>query len=44
MDIVLDTALHQYDGQMKVVYTNNSLRTLDKVFWHLFSTPSNQEA
>ena len=36
MDIVLDTALHQYDGEMKVVYTNNSPETLDNVFWHLF--------
>ena len=36
MDIVLDTALHQYYGQMKVVYSNNSPESLDKVFWHLF--------
>ena len=27
---------HQYDGHMKVVYTNKSPETLDKVFWHLF--------
>ena len=36
MEIVLDTANHQYDGTMRVVYTNKSPETLDKVFWHLF--------
>ena len=36
MDIVVDTATHQYSGTMSVRYTNNSPETLDKVFWHLF--------
>ena len=36
MDIVVDTATHQYTGTMSVRYTNNSPETLDKVFWHLF--------
>ena len=36
MDIVVDTASHQYSGTMSVRYTNNSPETLDKVFWHLF--------
>ena len=36
MEIVLDTTNHQYDGTMRVVYTNKSPETLDKVFWHLF--------
>ncbi len=36
MDIVLDTALHQYDGTMRVTYTNQSPEVLDRVFWHLF--------
>ena len=36
MDIVVDTSNHQYTGSMKVVYTNNSPETLERVFWHLF--------
>lgn len=36
MDIVLDTASHQYQGSMVVKYKNNSPETLDKLFWHLF--------
>ena len=36
MNVVVDTATHQYQGDMKVVYTNKSPETLDKVFWHLF--------
>ena len=36
IDIVVDTSNHQYNGSMKVVYTNNSPETLERVFWHLF--------
>ena len=36
MDIVLDTASHQYQGSMVVKYKNNSPETLDKLFLHLF--------
>ena len=36
INVVVDTATHQYQGDMKVVYTNKSPESLDKVFWHLF--------
>ena len=44
MNVVVDTATHQYQGDMKVVYTNKSPETLDKVFWHLFFNAFNRAA
>jgi len=36
MDIDMDVKSYQYKGKQKIVYTNNSPDTLDKVFYHLF--------
>jgi len=36
MDIIVDTAAHQYSGSMKVVLRNNSPESLDKAYFHLF--------
>ncbi|MDP4587279.1 MAG: M1 family peptidase, partial [Flavobacteriales bacterium] len=36
MDIKMDVKKHQYEGRQKLVYTNNSPESLDKVFYHLF--------
>ncbi len=35
MEIDMDVKKHQYKGQQKIVYTNNSPDTLYKVFYHL---------
>jgi hypothetical protein len=32
----VDAAKHQYHGDLRLAYTNNSPDTLDKVFWHLY--------
>ncbi len=36
MEIDMDVNNYQYDGVQKLVYTNNSPDTLDKVFYHLY--------
>lgn len=36
MEIDMDVNNYQYDGTQKLVYTNNSPDTLDKVFYHLY--------
>lgn len=36
MDIDVDAPKHQYEGQMKLTYTNNSPDELDKAFFHLY--------
>ncbi len=36
MDIDMDVKTYQYKGKQKIVYTNNSPDSLDKVFYHLF--------
>ena len=36
MSIDMDVKTYQYSGTQKIVYTNNSPDTLDKVFYHLF--------
>ena len=36
MNIDMNVENYQYDGVQKLVYTNNSPDTLDKVFYHLF--------
>ena len=36
MQIDVDDAQFQYDGKMKLVYTNNSPDTLDKVYFHVY--------
>ncbi len=36
MEIDMNVENFQYDGVQKIVYTNNSPDTLDKVFYHLF--------
>ena len=36
MEIALDTALHQYDGTMRVTLKNNSPDDLTKAYFHLF--------
>ena len=36
MDVILNTSLHQYSGDMNVRYYNNSPDKLDKVFWYAF--------
>lgn len=36
MNIDFDTKTHRYTGTQKLVYTNNSPDTLDKVFYHLY--------
>ena len=36
MSIDMDVENYQYQGEQKIVYTNNSPDTLDKVFYHLF--------
>lgn len=36
MDIRMNVENHQFEGTQKLVYTNNSDETLDKVFYHLF--------
>ena len=36
MEIDMNVDNFQYDGKQKLVYTNNSPDTLDKVFYHLF--------
>jgi hypothetical protein len=35
MEIDMDVETHQYEGKQKLVYTNNSPDTLNKVFYHL---------
>ncbi len=35
MEIDMNVKTHQYEGQQKIVYTNNSPDTLQKVFYHL---------
>ncbi|MFB0903876.1 MAG: M1 family metallopeptidase [Nonlabens sp.] len=36
MDVDMDVDRYQYTGQQKLVYTNNSPETLDRVYYHLF--------
>lgn len=36
MDIALDTANHSYEGEMKLVWTNNSPDALARAYFHLF--------
>lgn len=36
MDIDMNINTYQYIGKQKIVYTNNSPDTLDKVYYHLF--------
>ncbi|MGV6831802.1 MAG: M1 family metallopeptidase [bacterium] len=36
MEIDMDVNTYQYNGKQKLVYTNNSPDTLDKVFYHLY--------
>ncbi len=36
MSIDMDVKTHQYTGTQKIIYSNNSPDTLDKVFYHLF--------
>jgi len=36
MSIDMDVLTYQYTGTQKIIYTNNSPDTLDKVFYHLF--------
>jgi hypothetical protein len=36
MDIVMDTENHRFTGTQKLVYTNHSLDTLTRVFYHLY--------
>ena len=36
MDVDVDAQNFQYQGTQKLVYTNNSPETLDKVFYHLY--------
>ncbi|QNM85124.1 M1 family metallopeptidase [Polaribacter pectinis] len=36
MDIDMDAKNHQYKGNQKLVYTNNSPEDLNKVFYHLY--------
>ena len=36
MEIDMNVDNFQYDGKQKIIYTNNSPDTLDKVFYHLF--------
>jgi hypothetical protein len=36
MDIDMDAPQHQFDGQQKVVYTNNSPDTLHNIYYHLY--------
>jgi hypothetical protein len=36
MEIDMDEAKNQFKGKQKVVYTNNSPETLDKVYYHLY--------
>ena len=36
MNIVLDTALHQYRGEMTVVLQNNSPDALSRAYFHMF--------
>jgi hypothetical protein len=36
MEVTLDTETALYNGTQKLVYTNNSPETLNKVFYHLY--------
>lgn len=36
MEIDMDVKKFQYDGKQKLVYTNNSPETLDRVYYHLY--------
>ncbi|TRX36693.1 M1 family metallopeptidase [Flavobacterium restrictum] len=36
MDVVMNVKTYQYKGKQELVYTNNSLDTLRKVFYHLY--------
>lgn len=36
MNVTLDVESHQFNGTQKLVYTNNSPDTLNKVFYHLY--------
>ncbi len=36
MDVALDTKTHKLTGDQKLIYTNNSTDTLQKVYYHLF--------
>ncbi len=36
MDISMDVETYQYTGTQKLVYTNNSPDTLDRVYYHLY--------
>ena len=36
MDVDMDVKKHQYKGRQKLVYKNNSLDTLAKVYYHLY--------
>ncbi|WP_343488373.1 M1 family metallopeptidase [Allomuricauda sp. d1] len=36
MDVTMDVETFQYDGTQKLVYTNNSPDTLNRVFYHLY--------
>ena len=36
MEITMDTEKHQFTGTQKLVYTNNSPDTLNRVFYHLY--------
>ena len=36
MKVDMDVATHQFTGKQKLIYTNNSPDTLDRVFYHLY--------
>jgi len=36
MDVQMDAERNQYEGHQKLIYTNNSPDTLNKVFYHLY--------
>lgn len=36
MDVQMDVERNQYQGHQKLIYTNNSPDTLDRVFYHLY--------
>lgn len=44
MTVDMDVETYNFQGTQELVYTNHSLETLDRVFFHLFLMHSNQEA
>ena len=36
MNIVVDAPAHQFTGEQRIVYTNNSPDVIDRVFYHLY--------